>query len=408
MSTAMSVGKEVQAMVESLADQLGRSVVIVDPSIRPLYISRHFGDEDPARVRSMLQRGPSTEVRDHILAQGVARWHEPRTIEGDDALGLKSRLCVPLHGPGWLLGLMMVIDADQSLTPSEIDHMARVSRDVAAQIYSDSLAADPQQFERRRALRNLLGSEVTDRQSALQHFGEHREWHDAEHSTVVVMQVSASAQTIMPIEVALQIAVETVCRGSQPCAYYLDSNHATLLHLTDQPLRTAELRERVERVKADLQRLLGAGATVTIGIGSGAGGRSNAWHTRHRATIALRAATRLSRFHDGIAFWNELGVDAVLLELPDDALTWSVLPTPVRALVDHDTSGKLIETLRAYLNHGGSVSRTATALHLHRTSLYYRLDQIRSLTELDLEDGGDRLLLHVGLHLLDMLGRPDH
>lgn len=100
MSTAMSVGKEVQAMVESLADQLGRSVVIVDPSIRPLYISRHFGDEDPARVRSMLQRGPSTEVRDHILAQGVARWHEPRTIEGDDALGLKSRLCVPLHGPG--------------------------------------------------------------------------------------------------------------------------------------------------------------------------------------------------------------------------------------------------------------------------------------------------------------------
>ena len=46
--------------------------------------------------------------------------------------------------------------------------------------------------------------------------------------------------------------------------------------------------------------------------------------------------------------------------------------------------------------------RTAAALHLHRTSLYYRLGQIRTLTGLDLDDGRTRFQLQLGLYLEDL------
>jgi DNA-binding PucR family transcriptional regulator len=36
-------------------------------------------------------------------------------------------------------------------------------------------------------------------------------------------------------------------------------------------------------------------------------------------------------------------------------------------------------------------------MHIHRTTLYYRLDRIREITGLDIDDGDVRLHLHLGL-----------
>ncbi|MGW3464972.1 helix-turn-helix domain-containing protein, partial [Streptomyces olivaceoviridis] len=62
-----------------------------------------------------------------------------------------------------------------------------------------------------------------------------------------------------------------------------------------------------------------------------------------------------------------------------------------------------VDTLRCFLEHAGSIPRTAEALQIHRTSLYYRLRQIQEFTGLDLDSGGDRLVLHLGLRTLELL-----
>ena len=46
----------------------------------------------------------------------------------------------------------------------------------------------------------------------------------------------------------------------------------------------------------------------------------------------------------------------------------------------------LVETLRVYLQQRHNVTHTAELLYIHRTSLLFRLDRIRQLTGLDLED----------------------
>ncbi|MCZ9336203.1 helix-turn-helix domain-containing protein, partial [Streptomyces sp. TRM76130] len=40
---------------------------------------------------------------------------------------------------------------------------------------------------------------------------------------------------------------------------------------------------------------------------------------------------------------------------------------------------------------------TAAELGIHRQTLYYRLTRVERLTGLDLDDGEDRLLLHMAL-----------
>lgn len=56
-------------------------------------------------------------------------------------------------------------------------------------------------------------------------------------------------------------------------------------------------------------------------------------------------------------------------------------------------------TLERYLDSGCDARATAERLHLHRTSLYYRLGRIEELTGRDLSAGPDRLELHLALKL---------
>ena len=58
---------------------------------------------------------------------------------------------------------------------------------------------------------------------------------------------------------------------------------------------------------------------------------------------------------------------------------------------------ELARTAEVYLDRAGQAGRTAAELGIHRQTLYYRLSRIEQLTGLDLDDGEDRLLLHMTL-----------
>jgi DNA-binding PucR family transcriptional regulator len=52
---------------------------------------------------------------------------------------------------------------------------------------------------------------------------------------------------------------------------------------------------------------------------------------------------------------------------------------------DADRNSRLGDTLRTYYVCGGSVSKTAEALFLHRNSVRYRLDRVRALLGADID-----------------------
>ncbi len=67
------------------------------------------------------------------------------------------------------------------------------------------------------------------------------------------------------------------------------------------------------------------------------------------------------------------------------------------SLLAEDRRGLLQQTLRAYLETGGSPSATAERLGIHRNTLAYRLRQLRRLPALDPDDPTARLGLHHAL-----------
>lgn len=98
-------------------------------------------------------------------------------------------------------------------------------------------------------------------------------------------------------------------------------------------------------------------------------------------------------------------LDAVAARLAADGA--SVHPG-LEALLGQPEAALLLQTLETYLELAGSARATAAALHLHRTSLYYRLQRVELLAGTDLKDGTERLALHLALRVARAAGRlPD-
>ena len=125
------------------------------------------------------------------------------------------------------------------------------------------------------------------------------------------------------------------------------------------------------------------------------------------ALDALRVADRLA-LPDRLVHAHQLLVYRVLLR-DEEALADLVEAVLGPLVTARDGAERLLPTLQAYADSGGSTAGTARALHLSVRATSYRLQRISALTGLSTGAPEDRLALHVaavGARLLDWPRRP--
>jgi DNA-binding PucR family transcriptional regulator len=160
------------------------------------------------------------------------------------------------------------------------------------------------------------------------------------------------------------------------------------------PLETREGVELVKRECAELSETL-----VAPGIAIGISG----WHAGARAIAAgyaeARAAERLAEAtgDNGQALtFDEVLIDHIVRSSP--AIESSLSET-LRPLVEYDLARNtdLVRTLRAFVDAGFNVTKSAAALHAHPNTVAYRLQRIKQLTGREVHDPNDLLVLVLSL-----------
>ncbi|MEU7544880.1 PucR family transcriptional regulator [Streptomyces sparsogenes] len=270
-------------------------------------------------------------------------------------------------------------------------------------MYAEHLAAEEKESGTRELLLALIDPSPAERSAAQQRLLAGGLPPDAAHAQVTVVQPAPSQEPPAQVEVAMRGALEGFrhTRSAQG-VMSVTAERAVLLQLADRPMSRSELKEQATEIIEALGTFLDASVAPVLGIGGGQSGVAGARASYEQALVAARAARRMPHLK-GIGDWEELGEFAVLLQLPERSLNETLLPGPLRALLAAPGGNRLEDTLRCFLEHAGSIPRTAEALQIHRTSLYYRLRQIQEITGLDLDSGGDRLVLHLGLRIRELL-----
>ncbi|WP_280417595.1 PucR family transcriptional regulator [Nocardia carnea] len=394
---------EVQALVDDLAERLQRSVVVADSRLDTLYNSAHFGDEDPARVYALLKRRGLSEAIGHILAQGVGTWTRPGIIPRNAELGLQARFCAPIRWRGELIAFIMVIDPDGTITAAEASKIStfadRVAPVLAAELHGGSEILE-------QITHGLVSHDGAVRRQALTELATTEISSDVHEVTAICLSLqgdaagTSSAHVTASMRSAFKFPKPTSSRFQLGTA---EKQGAVILIGGTRALSRETVVSHARRLLARVDELSAGQFKVVAGIGPTVNGLDRAHETAELASLAARAA-ELGLFEE-VTTWEELGPYGPLLRIPAGQLGRLTLPAEVQRLLDLDRDGQFVPTLRAFLDAAGSAPAAAEVLHIHRTTLYYRLSRVQELLDVDLADGQTRLSLHLGIALLDLM--PD-
>jgi sugar diacid utilization regulator/putative methionine-R-sulfoxide reductase with GAF domain len=122
----------------------------------------------------------------------------------------------------------------------------------------------------------------------------------------------------------------------------------------------------------------------------------------NEARAAMNAARRLGA--TAACLYDELGVVRLLVGGQDDPDLEKFVSGITQPLLDYDAGhdGALLATLRAFFRAECSQRAAAEQLFIHHKTLRYRLEQIRTLTGLDLSKHSDRVRADLALQLLEV------
>jgi PucR family transcriptional regulator, purine catabolism regulatory protein len=171
------------------------------------------------------------------------------------------------------------------------------------------------------------------------------------------------------------------------------------------PLESPRVREKIEEVRAQLAIRTPSGL-VACGISRPASGLSTLRDAYREAKDALSIANELGD-REKTTFYGDLKLFQFLLALKERNLDQMrrFYQDTLGELVLHDErkQGDLVRTLNGFFAANGNLAKAAEDLDVHRNTLVYRLDRIKDLTGLDLEDADNRLILHLALKIQRVL-----
>jgi hypothetical protein len=332
---------------------------------------------DPVRARSILTRRSTAAVRTWFEGFGITRATGPVRIPPTPEAGVyRGRICLPVRHRGVVLGYVWLLESDPGPTEAQLTAAMEVTVRIGA------LLADEAQHgaDLSRELRAVLTAErgwqgdmaVAALRTALGPRG------DGPHAVVCVAPWPSADPDDAP-------SARTVPHTTALCTVPWGTTGQSLAVLVR--LRSPEVRAPA---LAAAQRLLGEGARAA-GVSeprTGLGDLATSWQEASAAARAALAEPALGP----VAEWSRIGPYRLLTSLPAE----TAHDPAVRPLLS-PAHRELARTAEIYLDRAGQAGRTAAELGIHRQTLYYRLSRVEQLTGLDLDDGEDRLLLHMAL-----------
>lgn len=327
----------VQDAVDRVAAQLGLSILIEDVRQHPLWWCT-VGPVDDVRTKTVLDRRVEQSAADVVRDFKLRHATKPVRTPDMPERGMWARWVIPVRRGDEPLGLIWVIDPDEKVTPEDLNTLSDLAELAAEEIVNSGRSTEEQHQARSALLSRLLRGR--DRAAADELAA--REGLEGEALVQVECPAKQGGWTL-PDGMSAHVA-----RGRSRAA------------ASGAPMPLVDLAEAVRRARLT-RRAVVAGARPEV------------------------------------ASYDHLGAWLLVVESPDwlDASlvhpAVSVLTAPVRA--------DLLETARTVLDLGGDVSAAAEVLHLHRTTLYYRLDRILELTGVDLRNGSSRGDLQFALWL---------
>ena len=410
-------GKGVKEICATLAELLESAVVIEDASFHLL--AHAGGAGDPHRKETIQRQGTPQRVLFDPQVQRMLREVEatrgPVKVPAFPHVGMsRERLIAPILAANQVLGYISVLDH-----PPHNEELAFMAIEQAALVLALAVAKERELSEvegrvRGEFLEDLLHGTYGE-EAAAQRRARHLGYPLHGHHIVMLVDVDdfrgfiatrqISEDAIQALKREFLRRVTGVVRSSYPRALVQGRSDsvASLLPVGTEPgdyqSRGHALGLQIRENIADWK----PGFTVSVGFSGPAEAPSGLAAAQREVISVMDSLARFKRWGQVVAV-PELGLTGLLAAVTDERLV-DYTRRHLGPLVEHDIArkGSLVPTLRAYLETGEQ-QQAAKRLRVHPNTLRYRLDRIREISGVDLEDPETRLNMAVALRVQALLG----
>jgi purine catabolism regulator len=410
-------GKGVTEICRTLADLLESSVVIEDASF---HLLAHAGSSaDPHRKETILRQGTPQRVLFDPQIQRMLREVEanraPVKVPPFPHVGMsRERLIAPILAAGQVLGYISVLDH-----PPHNEELAFMAIEQAALVLALAVAKERELSEvegrvRGEFLEDLLHGTYGD-DSAAQRRARHLGYPLQGSHIVMLVDIDdfrgfnrarqISEDAIQALKRDFLRRVTGVVRTSYARAL-VQGRSDQVVSLLPLGTEVGDHQHRVHALGVQIQQAIAEwkpGFTVSVGFSGPAEAPGGVAGSLREVTSVMESLARFKRWSQVVAV-PELGLTGLLAAVTDERLV-DYSRRHLGPLIKHDTTrkGNLVATLRAYLETGEQ-QQAAQRLRVHPNTLRYRLDRIREISGVDLEDPETRLNLAVALRVQALLG----
>lgn len=381
-----------QNIVERLASTIRRSVAVDDAELRLLAHSTHFGDEDQARVRSLVGRFVTEDLMEWARQNGVMRATAPFFTPSAPDLGLRPRYVAPVRVDRELVAVLWIID-DGTLSPDDLAAVDSAVEDVRTVLIRRAMSFEDDLRQVEAQVLGLLSDRAADREDAVEELQAAGIFRACSFYQVIDLEVSRerdqrTGRATIPIRVIERALAQ---RASGTAVARTDTATIVVIGYGVEP-GADQVQATIDAVLRAVDGLTDAlDGAVTIGMGSVVSELSRVVDSHEQAELAARVAhARSVRWYS----WAGTGLDGMIAALLPERVSRHLLPQRVLDAIEGQSEENLL-AVRSYLANAGNVVKTSAELHLHRTTVYYRLSRFTEATGMDLEDGDTRLLLHL-------------
>jgi purine catabolism regulator len=403
----------VAAMVDRLAAAVGNPVALADQLFHLLASSPSGEHGDRHRREAVAHGGTPRRVLDDPQVGAhfrlVAERRRPTLFPPFPDHGLEQRrLMAPVLANDEVIGYVTVLE-DRPFATGLATTLEQAAKILALELLKRRVALETELHLMTDFLGDLLSGRYANRDAVVSRAGFlgvdlFRSW------IVLLLEADDHAALCTAAGVANPVAAhqklfEVIRRRVRQLLpggiVAVQGESIVILHpaITVPSALTSGPRSLAEELRRETVRML-PGATATVAVGGICRALDDFPVRYAEARRALDVSHGLGRPDQTVAL-EELGLYGILFrrEDQDELLRFSRRMVEPLLAYDARRGTALVETLRVYLDEHGALRKTARRLDIHLNTLRGRLDRIRQLGNLDLDDAPTRLNLQLALEI---------
>jgi purine catabolism regulator len=381
-----------EALTQVLAEMIGKTVVVQDKRLRPLATAGSLtGDPTwPTIEDALFDVNPLPALfRDRVEVAQASPAPVAIPLPHSNLQRLVAPIVAGKMGRGFLSLIFAENEPYDALDVAFARHGAAV---CALEMAKEKAIREAQKRVQGNVLEQFLGGMISETEALLRltRLGYQPE---QQYTTLYIGGIRENVPTARQIEAlcneqasALGFGALVQPYGSEVIVFCEgDENTARDLALAVQGRVTERYR-----------------AQVAVGLGQIAGALQQ-WRDSFQQAVAAYRTAHQWRLTTPLAFW-EMGVYRLLSLLAGSPELSKFYYETLGQLTDGSPqNGEFIATLEAFFEEHGNLTRTAKRLHVHRNTLLYRMDRIREISGLDLDNPETRLAVHLALRIRRIL-----